>query len=53
MGIALKLSYILTILAAALLLAPAGAFAQRRIIADVEVKQAAAGKVASAGCNDA
>ena len=47
MGIALKLSYILTILAAALLLAPAGASAQRRIIADVEVKQAAAGKVAT------
>ena len=47
MGIALKLSYILTILAAALLLAPVGASAQRRIIADVEVKQAAAGKVAT------
>ena len=47
MGIALKLSYILTILAAALLLAPAGASAQRRISADVEVKQAAAGKVAT------
>ncbi|MBO4758058.1 MAG: hypothetical protein J5577_06380, partial [Bacteroidales bacterium] len=47
MGIALKRSDISIILAAAALLLPAGASAQRRIMADVEVKQAAAGKVAT------
>ena len=47
MGIALKLSHIASILAAAALLVPAGASAQRRISADVEVKQAAGGKVAT------
>ena len=48
MGIALGLrSNIFLILAAAGLLVPAGASAQRRISADVEVKQAAGGKVAT------
>ena len=47
MGIALRRSNILIILTAAALLAPDVASAQRRISADVEVKQAAAGKVAT------
>ena len=47
MGITLKLSHIASLLAAAALLVPAGASAQRRISADVEVKQAAGGKVAT------
>ena len=47
MGIALNRSYILILFTAAALLVPAGASAQRRISADVEVKQAAGGKVAT------
>lgn len=46
MGIVLNRGQIIIILAAALLAAPA-ASAQRRIMADVEVKQAAGGKVAT------
>jgi hypothetical protein len=46
-GIALNGSRILLFLTAAVLLVPAGASAQRRISADVEVKQAAGGKVAT------
>ena len=47
MGIGLKPFKTLLFLAAALLLVPAGASAQRRVSAGVEVKQAAAGKVAT------
>ena len=47
MGIALGSSKIIIFLTAAALLVPAGASAQRRISADVEVKQAAGGKVAT------
>ena len=47
MGIALNRSNLLIFIAAAALLVPAGASAQRRISADVEVKQAAGGKVAT------
>ena len=47
MGIALKINHIASLLAAAALLVQAGASAQRRISADVEVKQAAGGKVAT------
>lgn len=47
MGIALGSSNIIIFLTAAALLVPAGASAQRRISADVEVKQAAGGKVAT------
>lgn len=47
MGIALNGSRILCLLTAAVLLVPAGASAQRRISADVEVMQAAGGKVAT------
>jgi len=46
-GVALRRDKTIIILAAALMLAPVGASAQRRIIADVEVKQAAGGKVAT------
>ena len=47
MGIALNRSNLLIFITAAALLVPAGASAQRRISADVEVKQAAGGKVAT------
>ena len=47
MGLALKGQVHIFFLLAVLLLSPAGASAQRRISADVEVKQAAAGKVAT------
>ena len=47
MGIGLKHFKTFFFLAAALLLVPAGASAQRRVSAGVEVKQAAAGKVAT------
>ena len=47
MGLTLDRSYILVLITAAALLAPAGASAQRRISAGVEVKQAAGGKVAT------
>ena len=47
MGIGLKPFKTLFFLAAAILLVPAGASAQRRVSAGVEVKQAAAGKVAT------
>ena len=47
MGIALNRSNLLIIITAAALLVPAGASAQRRVSADVEVKQAADGKVAT------
>ncbi len=47
MGVSLKGSNILIFITAAALLVPAGASAQRRISADVEVKQAAGGKVAT------
>jgi len=46
-GIALNRSNLLIFITAAALLVPAGASAQRRISADVEVKQAAGGKVAT------
>ena len=47
MGITLRKGKAIIILATALMLVPAGMSAQRRIMADVEVKQAAAGKVAT------
>ena len=47
MGIALNKDRTIFFLAAALLLAPTGLSAQRRSMADVEVKQAAGGKVAT------
>jgi hypothetical protein len=46
-GIALNRCNLLILITAAALLVPAGASAQRRISADVEVKQAAGGKVAT------